>query len=369
METVLVNLGLRGYQIYIGSGILSELGSLCRPLFSSSQAVLVTNPRIGTLYGEEATASLKKAGFRTAILEVPEGEEHKTLEEAARLYDSLLSAQVDRRTPLIALGGGVIGDLAGFTAATYMRGLPFVQVPTSLLAQVDSSVGGKVAVNHPLAKNLIGAFHQPRLVLADLAVLKTLPGRELRAALAEVIKYGVIADRAFFEYLEDKLADILALDGVALQRVVSTSCRIKARIVEEDEREEGFRAVLNFGHTFGHALEALTGFECYRHGEAVAIGMVLAARLSELMGLCPSEEAARIERLLRRAGLTTRAPLPPEMLISSLFYDKKVREGVLHFVLTKGIGHVKVTPIFETEILRGLLAEGQGVNGFYGREG
>lgn len=359
MESISVNLGSRGYQIHIGSGILSHLGRLCRSLFSSSKAVVVTNPLIRGLYGNKAEDSLKREGFSPVVLEVPDGECYKTLEEASRLYNGLLSAQVDRKTPLIALGGGVIGDLAGFVASTYMRGIPFVQVPTSLLAQVDSSVGGKVAVNHPLAKNLIGSFYQPKMVLIDLDSLKTLPERELRAALAEVIKYGIIADSIFFEYLEERIDDILNLKDEVLQVIVRTSCQIKARIVEEDEREEGLRAILNFGHTIGHALEALTNYEQYRHGEAVAIGTALAARLSQRLGLCPSEEAVRIERLLQRAGLPFQHSLPPENVINYLFYDKKVREGVIHFVLTTGIGHVKLAPIFRTEVLEKVLIEGR----------
>lgn len=356
MEVVHVGLGDRSYPIYIGWNILHHLGELCAPLGFSKQASIVTNPEVGKLYGEAALSSLRQAGFEAVLLEVPEGEAEKSLKRAEALYRELLRHRMDRRSPLFALGGGVIGDLGGFVAATFMRGIPFVPIPTSLVAQVDSSIGGKVAVNLQEGKNLVGAFYQPRLVLADVNLLKTLPDRELRAGLVEVVKYGIIADKALFECLERNLDAILAKDSRALAHVVKASCRIKARVVEKDEREEGLRAILNFGHTVGHALEALTGYGPLRHGEAVAVGMVVAARLSHRRGLCPRADVERIRELLSRIGLSPALPVHPRDVVEALFYDKKVREGVLHFVLTEGIGHATVSPVEDVRELEEVLA-------------
>lgn len=356
METIAVSLGDRSYSIYVGTGILGSLGRLCRQKDLSRRALILTNPAISTLYGEPTRASLEEAGFETAIIQVPDGEGEKSLERASELYRMLLRHRMDRRSPLFALGGGVIGDLGGFVAATFMRGIPFIQVPTSLVAQVDASVGGKVAVNLPEGKNLVGAFYQPLFVLADVALLRTLPERELKAGLAEVIKYGIIADPELFRYLEVNLEAILARDPEVLTRIVLASCRIKARVVGQDEREEGQRAILNFGHTVGHAIEALTHYDRFRHGEAVAIGMVAAARLSLKRGLCQEEDLRRIRDLLVRAGLPTALPVPPGEILKALFFDKKVREAVPRLVLTKGIGHVTVSPVEDLKELEEVLA-------------
>lgn len=346
MEKVTVSLGDRSYSIFIGATVLPEIGGLSRSLDLSGRGALITNPVVAPLYGQQVVSSFQENGITLALLEVPDGEESKSLQAAGALYDRLLPLGLDRRSPIVALGGGVIGDLAGFVAATFMRGLPLIQAPTSLLAQVDSSVGGKVGVNLPQAKNMVGAFYQPRFVLSDVDLLRTLPPREFRAGLAEVVKYGVIADKAFFEWLEASMPAILeGGEGVVIQ-LVKTSCRIKAAVVEKDERDEGGRAVLNFGHTVGHALEVATGYNQLSHGEAVAIGMVAAARISSLMGLCSEEVPRRLERLLQQIGLPTTLPIDPESIVNAISYDKKLMENVSYFVLTKDLGTVTVAPIF-----------------------
>src|SRR3990170_3532115 len=315
MERVTVNLRDRSYPIYIGANVLPEVGSLARPFGLSGRGTLITNPVVGQLYGQQALSAFEQTGIALTLLEVPDGEEFKSLTIAAALYERLLPLGLDRRSPIIALGGGVVGDLAGYVAATFMRGLPLIQIPTSLLAQVDSSVGGKVGVNLPQAKNMVGAFYQPSLVLSDVCLLGTLPPRELRAGLAEVVKYGVIADKAFFEWLEAHIGEVLDGREDAITHVVRTSCRIKTAVVERDEKDEGVRGILNFGHTVGHALEAATGYGELSHGEAVAIGMVAAARISCHMGLCTEEVPARIVRLLERIGLPTHLLVSPEHII------------------------------------------------------
>lgn len=357
MEQVYIDLGPRSYYIYIGSGLLSRLGAYLQNIEVTRKALLVTNPVVGSLYGAAAAASLAGAGFQVVRAEIPDGEEYKNLDKAAELYDLAYAHGLDRRSPVVALGGGVIGDLAGFVAATYLRGVPFVQVPTTLLAQVDASVGGKVAVNHPRGKNIIGAFYQPRLVLADLDTLKTLHPREIRAGLAEVIKYGVIADRDFFGWLEENLERLLTLEPGPLARAVAASCRIKARVVQEDETEQGRRAILNFGHTVGHAIEALTGYTLYRHGEAVAVGMAVAVRLAVALGMLPEGEAARVVSLIRRAGLPLAIPaeLTPDALLGSMRRDKKVLAGRLTFVVPVAIGQVEVVRDVGETVVRQVL--------------
>ena len=289
---------------------------------------------------------------------MPEGEEHKNLKSLSTIYDQLISARFDRHSCLMALGGGVIGDLAGFAAATFLRGIPFVQVPTTLLAQVDSSVGGKTGVNHQEGKNLIGAFYQPRLVLIDVKVLHTLPRRELLAGLAEVIKYGIIEDPRFFELLEKKLERILALDTELLLEAIATSCTIKSKVVEKDEREEDYRSVLNFGHTIGHALESLTGYEKYLHGEAIAIGMAQAASISVHQGICDNESLQRIHRLITKTGLPTELPsnIQPKELAEKMELDKKSEGGKVKFVLCAGIGKTCFHWLSPEEILTKLAA-------------
>jgi 3-dehydroquinate synthase len=343
---VLVDLGNNGYHIYIGQGILKQLVNYLQKLAldADQKIFLITNPTVKNLYSREIAAALLAGNYQVIWGEIPDREEAKSLSEAARLYDLAFAHGLTRHTPVIALGGGVVGDLAGFVAATYLRGLPFIQIPTTLLAQVDSSIGGKVAVNHPQGKNIIGSFYQPKLVLIDPALLNTLGRRELVSGLAEVIKYGVIADAEFFLWLEENLPRVLALEPEALVHVISTSCRIKAEVVQKDEKEKGLRAILNFGHTIGHALEALTEYRIYRHGEAVAIGMTAAAYMAVHTGLLAAEEATRLKKLLGQAGLPTVLPsfISGEDLILAMQRDKKVQAGEIAFVLPVKIGQVEV---------------------------
>lgn len=346
MESIKVNLGERSYPIYFGSSILGDFGRTCKRFLKSKRFVVVTNPTVGELYFRAINDSLQKVGIEVNRIDVPDGEEYKTLAWASKLFDRLIALKVDRQTPLLALGGGVIGDLTGFVAATYLRGVPFVQVPTTLLAQVDSSVGGKTGVNHRRGKNLIGAFYQPKFVYIDVDTLKTLDKRELRAGLAEVIKYGVIRDVRLFKYLDDHIKEIMALDRDSLLHIVKKSCAIKASVVEADERESGLRAILNFGHTFGHAVEAVTKYKEYKHGEAVAIGMVYAAELSERMGFCDRQVVDRIRSLIKKAGLPDTPPdLPSKRYGSAMEVDKKVVGGELRFVLVEEIGSVRIEKV------------------------
>jgi 3-dehydroquinate synthase len=344
MNTVRVNLGSRSYDIYIGSGILSRLGSWVREVSSGDKALVISNSTVFALYGETVSRSLAAAGFEVVDGEMGDGEEYKSLATLEMLYNLAFKHKIDRQCPVIALGGGVVGDTAGLVAATYLRGVPFVQAPTTVMAQVDSSVGGKVAVNHPGGKNIIGAFYQPRLVVADMTTLKTLPLREIKAGLAELIKYGVISDAGFFKWLEENAGKLLSLDGTALAHAVAVSCRIKARIVEADETEQGLRAILNFGHTVGHAVESLSGYKVFLHGEAVAVGMAAAARLAEAMGLIPSEQRRRIVSLLSQAGLPVKMPSSIDLadVIAAMRQDKKALAGRLTFVLPVEIGAVKI---------------------------
>ncbi|MGH7410444.1 MAG: 3-dehydroquinate synthase [Candidatus Methylomirabilis sp.] len=356
LATVPVTLGSRSYQICIGSGLVQGLGDLCAQLPLTRRAVIVTNPVVNRLYGARALASLRRAGFQVATIEVPGRERAKSLPQAARLYRAFLRHRMDRRSAVIALGGGVIGDLAGYAAATFLRGLPLIQVPTTLLAQVDSSVGGKVGVNLPEGKNLVGAFHQPSSVVADIWTLRSLPPREFRAGLTEVVKHGMIADPELFGYIEDHIEAILQAEEEPLAFLVTRSCEIKAKVVEQDEREEGLRAILNFGHTVGHAIEAATGYRRLLHGEAVAIGMVVATALSVRRGLCEEEVLRRLRSLLLRIGLPITSTLSSQSLIKTIGYDKKVKNNSIHFVLTKGIGHVTVSPISDPGELMAAIA-------------
>ncbi|MDE2059090.1 MAG: 3-dehydroquinate synthase [candidate division NC10 bacterium] len=340
-----VALGSRSYQIVVGSGLLKQLGALCGELLPSRRVMIVTNPVVRRLYEAKASASLRQAGFQVAITEVPAGERAKSLRQAAGLYRAFLHNRMDRRSAVVTLGGGVIGDLAGYAAATFLRGLPLVQVPTTLLAQVDSSVGGKVAVNLPAGKNLVGAFYQPSLVVADVQTMRSLPPRQMRAGLAEVIKYGMIADRELFAYVETHLDAILRAEEEPLTHLVTRSCAIKAQVVEQDEREEGVRAILNFGHTVGHALETTAGYHRLLHGEAIAIGMVVATMLSVNRGLCEHEDLDRLRSLLTRIGLPTSAHADTSSLLHTIRYDKKVRNQMIYFVVTKGIGHATLAAI------------------------
>ena len=355
MLTVPVELGARSYPIHIGAGLLRE-PDLVIPCLEQKKVAILTNPVVGELYLGGLTASLIERGVAVVPIVVPEGEAHKTWDTLSSVFDRLLAARCERKSTLIALGGGVIGDLAGFAAAVYLRGIPFIQVPTTLLAQVDSSVGGKTGVNHPLGKNLIGAFYQPRLVLADTETLNTLPDRELSAGLAEVIKYGLISDRGFFEWLERDMDRLMARDPAALAQAVRRSCEIKAEIVAADERETGVRALLNLGHTFGHAIEAGLGFGAWLHGEAVAAGSMLAAQLSGKMGLLAQADVARIAKLFARAGLPVEAPdLGVARYIELMGLDKKVEQGRLRLVLLERIGQGFVTADFPQQSLEEVL--------------
>jgi 3-dehydroquinate synthase len=357
MATLKVSLGERSYPIRIGAGTLPDLGPACRALKLGAKAAVVTNPTVGERYLEPVARSLRGAGFATSVMEVPDGERFKTPRWVGRIHDHLVTERFDRSCFVVALGGGVVGDMAGFAAATFLRGIPFVQVPTTVVAQVDSSVGGKTGVNHPSGKNLIGAFHQPRLVHMDMDTLTTLPKRELLAGIAEVVKYGVIADPKFFAYLEGHVADVLALERPVLARVVRRCCEIKADVVAADERETtGHRAILNYGHTVGHALEAVTRYRRYKHGEAVAIGMVAAARMAVARGSLKAPAAEAQEALLAAFGLPTRLPrgIDRGALVEAMGLDKKAREGRIRVVLADRIGRVKLVSLAPAEVA-GLL--------------
>jgi 3-dehydroquinate synthase len=352
METLLVGLGERSYSIRIGEGILEEIGAELLATSFPKKIAVVTNPLVGRLYGDIVLGALSAAGFSPVRIDIPDGEEFKTLATVSTVYDALMAAGFDRGCGLLALGGGVVGDLAGFVAATFLRGIPFVQIPTTLLAQVDSSVGGKTGVNHPLGKNLIGAFYQPRLVLIDVSTLATLSPRDYQAGFAEVVKYGVIRDQAFFFELAAHAGKLCDHDPAALVATIKRSCQIKADIVERDEREDGLRAILNYGHTFGHAIENLAGYGEYRHGEAVAIGMVVAAQISSTVGLCTLQEVAAIRQLLLDFKLPVVAPeYSAEKLMEAIGRDKKVHSGLLRMILNRGIGDFEIRTVADPEAL------------------
>jgi 3-dehydroquinate synthase len=332
------------YDIFIGSGLLARADTWAG-LPPAADAVIVSNPVVWPLFGETLRAALAPRYRRVTSVLLPDGEEHKDAACLQLIYDHLLGHGCDRKTQLVALGGGVVGDITGFAAATYMRGVPFIQVPTTLLAQVDSSVGGKTAINHPLGKNMIGAFHQPLRVVCDLQTLSSLPARELVAGLAEVIKYGPIQDDGFLGWIDRHLADLLAREPAALLHAVRRSCEIKAEVVGADERESGLRAVLNFGHTFGHAIEAGLGFGTWLHGEAVGCGMVLASRLSAELGLVPHRYADHLRDLVARAGLPVGAPdMPGDQWLQLMRLDKKAEAGEIRFVVIERPGQAAVRP-------------------------
>ena len=342
MRTLKVALGARSYPIHIGDG-LRRRADLILPLLKTPRAMIVSNETVAPLYLDDVAAALAAVGVDAGHIILPDGEAYKDWATLNRIFDGLMAARCERSTTLIALGGGVIGDMVGFAAATFQRGVPFIQLPTTLLAQVDSSVGGKTAINHPLGKNMIGAFHQPRLVLADIATLATLPARELSAGLAEVIKYGLIRDAAFFAWLEDNMARLVARDGDALAYAIECSCANKAEIVAADETEQGVRAILNLGHTFGHAIEAGMGYGEWLHGEAVAAGAMMAAELSRMRGWLTDADVARIEAIHRAAGLPVRGPaLPIGQYLELMAHDKKVEGGRLRLVLLEGIGRAVI---------------------------
>ncbi|MFC5303121.1 3-dehydroquinate synthase [Azospira restricta] len=345
MQSLTVELGERSYPIHIGRGLLDR-GDLVRPLLRQPRVMLVTNETVAPLYLGRLASALKAAGVDTIELVLPDGEQYKNWETLNLVFDALLRHRCERSTTLVALGGGVIGDMGGFAAACYQRGMPFIQVPTTLLSQVDSSVGGKTAINHPLGKNMIGAFYQPRLVLADTDTLNTLPDRELSAGLAEVVKYGLIRDLPFLEWLEENIERLLAREPEALAYAIHRSCANKAAVVAADERESGERALLNLGHTFGHAIETGLGYGAWLHGEAVAAGMMIAAELSAQLGWIGAADVARVERLLRRARLPTEAAaLPVDTYLDLMRHDKKVEGGRLRLVLYRAIGQAVVSDV------------------------
>ena len=343
MQIVKVPLGDRSYDILIGRGLLAQLGRRCARLKLGRRCAIISDENVAPLFAQAAQAALTAAGFEPVLITVKAGETSKSLKSVQACYDQLAGHRLERKSFIVALGGGVVGDLAGFVAATYLRGIAFVQVPTTLLAQVDSSVGGKVGVNLKAGKNLVGAFYQPRLVLCDLDTLSTLPSREFRAGLAEVIKYGIIHDPALFRQLERDLPRLLALDPKVLARVVARCCAIKAEVVGQDETESGLRAILNFGHTIGHGLEAISGYGKYLHGEAISIGQVAASRLSTTLLGFPAADADRVARIFQNAGLPTSVRLSrPQTakLLDAMKLDKKVSAGEIKFVLAKRIGEV-----------------------------
>ncbi|MFC2018777.1 3-dehydroquinate synthase [Chloroflexota bacterium] len=355
MKKVKVNLGLDSYEVRIGAGALARAGNFLSEIGLTGRLVIITNPVVDGLYGKALRGKLAGEGFEVAVVLVPDGEEHKSLETAGRLYHELTDLYAERGTPILALGGGVIGDLAGFVAATYSRGVPLVAVPTTLLAQVDSSIGGKVAVDHGRLKNKVGVFYQPRLVITDIATLKTLDAGQFTNGLAEAIKSAVIWDSDFFSLMENNLDGVKSLESGILEEVVFRSARIKAGVVEKDERDLGLRSILNFGHTVGHALETVSAF-AISHGEAVAMGMMAAARISNRMGILDKGELDRLGSLLKRAGLPVELPvLRVEEVIGAMKHDKKVVSGKVRFVLPRSIGEVFITDEVSLSLVEDVL--------------
>ncbi len=360
MASITVQLPQKSYEIAIAPGNLDQFGPKMLPLNLGKKVLLVSNPEIFAHYGERAIASLQEVGFDVSHCILPAGEEYKTPQTLHNIYDAALAHRLERSSTMVALGGGVVGDMTGFAAATWLRGLNVVQVPTSLLAMVDAAIGGKTGVNHPQGKNLIGAFHQPRLVLIDPEVLKTLPIREFRGGMAEVIKYGVIWDAELFAKMEDSqgLDEINNLTPGLLEQILIRSCQSKADVVAKDEKESGLRAILNYGHTVGHAVESLTGYTVVTHGEAVGIGMVAASRLALELGMWDEVSDRRQLGLIEKASLPTKLPsaLNIEEILVSLQTDKKVKAGKVRFVLPTGVGVVTVTDKVSADVLRGVLA-------------
>jgi shikimate kinase/3-dehydroquinate synthase len=355
MQTLTVGLGERSYPIRIGNGLLDQAG-LLQSVVPRKRVAIVSNTTVAPLYLETLQRTLHSVGISSVGIILPDGEAYKNADTLNLIYDGLLTNRCERSTPLIALGGGVIGDMTGYAAATYLRGVPFIQIPTTLLAQVDSSVGGKTGINHPLGKNMIGAFYQPQLVLADIDTLNTLPDNELAAGLAEVIKYGLIRDLPFLEWLEHNMDKLLARDASALQYAIVRSCKNKAEVVAADERESGERALLNLGHTFGHAIESGVGYGNWLHGEGVAAGTIMAADLSQRLGWINEQDVGRIRKLFEQAGLPVIAPdLGVDKYLELMGLDKKVEGGKMRFILLKQIGHAVVYGEVPTSLLRQTL--------------
>ncbi len=359
MKDIFVDLGKDSYNITIDKGILNQVGTLISKTISPRKAIVVTDKIVAPLYGGIVFNSLSECGFDVKLVSLELSEKQKSIEKAEELYGHLFDHEMDRKSLLVALGGGVLGDLTGFVAATFMRGIPFVQIPTTLLAQVDSSVGGKVAVNHPRGKNMIGCFYQPKAVYIDTDTLRTLPKEEITAGMVEVIKYGMIKDASFFEYIEANLDEIMRLDDAALERIVYKSCETKAHVVELDEKEEGIRAILNYGHTIGHAFEALTLYKKYRHGDAVAMGMIYVTKIAVDMGLADDSVLKRQELLFKRLGIGIKeTELSPHDIVNILYQDKKTINRKLRFVLPSEIGNVLINDsVNEETILKSLTSE------------
>ena len=360
MSKIRIELGERGYDIHVGAGLLDKAGELISGACKGRTAAVVTNKKIGNLYANRLIKSLGKSGISAQVITIPSGERSKTLSTVARIYEKLLDMKLDRGGMVIGLGGGVIGDIAGFAAATYLRGVDFVQIPTSLLAQVDASVGGKTGVDLPRGKNLVGAFHQPKIVIIDISVLRTLPVREFRCGLAEIIKHGIIRDSEYFTFIEKNLKAIKRQDVNVLERAIEQSCEIKADVVQQDERESGLRRILNYGHTVGHAIESLTGYKKYKHGEAVSIGMVTAALAAREIGSADADLVDRIVGILKAAGLPCALPtgISHREIVTAMGLDKKVAHGRLHVVLVNFIGSAFVADDVPAEIwLKALAAQ------------
>jgi 3-dehydroquinate synthase len=352
MESLRVALGERSYPIHIGRGLI-EASALYAPHLSGGRAAIVTNEMVAPLYLARVKDAIEQTGAGVVPITVEDGEQAKRWQNVDRVCEALLEARCGRDTLLVALGGGVVGDLAGFVAAVYQRGIPLLQVPTTLLAQVDSSVGGKTAINHARGKNMIGAFHQPRAVISDTAVLDTLPDRELKAGLAEVIKHGLALDAEFTQWLEKNIEKLLAREPQALAHAVRRCCELKARIVAADERESGQRALLNLGHTFGHAIEGGAGYGTWLHGEAIAVGMVMAAELSVRLGELARPDLERVRKLIGRAGLPTAGPaLSPERFLDLMSVDKKAEQGKIRFVVLNSIGHAGLRGDIDASLVR-----------------
>jgi len=356
MQTLNVDLANRSYPIHIGRNLITD-ANLILPHLKRKHVAIVTNTTVAPLYLDQLTQTLQAVGVSVIPIILPDGEAYKNTETLNKIYDVLLQNRCERSTTLIALGGGVIGDLTGYAAATYLRGVPFIQIPTTLLSQVDSSVGGKTGINHPLGKNMIGAFYQPQVVLADIDTLKTLPARELSAGMAEVIKYGLIRDAEFFNWLEAHIASLMVLDESAISEAIYRSCWNKAEVVARDEHETGERALLNLGHTFGHAIENAMGYGVWLHGEAVAAGTMMAADLSQRMGWLSTAEVSRIHALLTKAGLPLDAPkLGTDKYLDLMQMDKKVADGKIRLVLQQGIGKSVITSDYDADKLRSTLS-------------
>jgi len=352
-----VDLGSRSYRIVVASGALATVGPRLRELPVGTRTALVSDAAVARLHAKTVVSSLESAGFAVATIEVPEGETAKTLAVAEHCWNELLAAGLDRTSTVLALGGGAVGDVAGFAAATFMRGINFVQLPTTVLAQVDASIGGKTAIDHPRGKNMIGAFHQPRLVVVDPTVVRTLPEREFRSGLAEIVKHGIVLDADYFAELERDQAPLLAHELGVLERIIGGSCRLKAAVVERDEREAELRHVLNYGHTIGHALEAATGYDRFAHGEAVALGIVAEARLARRLGVTDDETVTRQVRLLEALGLPVRAPaIDVEPVVAAMTHDKKAKDGRVPFVLAPRIGGFRLVYDVPTAEVRAVVA-------------